>query len=984
MLINNSPDITKLEVSVRWDISESIPFIFIKNKSTGSGLANMSYAFVAKSPSGTFIHNGDINTPDKSGIWATHTITGGWPIPFNQIEWSGADYEMYVVAKDGSGNIFTTPVQSAQICRPVGNTKDSKNTFGKAKSDVEVKCEMARVFFQDTTYHTYRGMTGERVYSSLKVIYPIDETETVPAPFSITDYSTALIPISYSAANYQYLQKTIYDYDLGDNVTIRVRYQSIETFAVWCNVDLNPLVCEFNRLIDSVNNGTCLDVESANKKLALIAPKMTLVFIGKMQPMTGINVPNLIEEIKEIGSFDINCCGANTGIIPTSSSIIDGYNFVVNGTGDVTGTSTKNGSNIVFNIGDFSYIVTVNNSSPSNTSAFSFTPSQTGTQKTYALNVDANQLSYDILNQIKGDAALVNFFNSIVTTSGSKLLVDGKCLFTTSTSCDYTFTILGVPANTSFSILTGINSQTLNFAFNQTNLSALQTYLNGLNLGTFVVTNQGGGSVLISSSANTKNLTSLTYNIGSSSFIANMTRDCLGYTPISASEAVQNLIDFLCGIKDSDIETSKNYSVCYIDTVTNTKKTVTVNSGAALSDFITELLARGCNTIDYVMSLGAVTCASIVNKFPSSIKVLQSNDYVLGVKEGLCARILPIELVTRVFELGASDSRFMAAVCNVVSMCGAGSVCDPFNYFNLTVADTSPSSNSQSLILDFDHPTATKYLVRYARIDNTSTPSYITIPNVMGSPYTIPSVPDGQYSVGITPQYADNRRCPELLKTTTSCSGIFNFSAVIGGSPTGIVISYTASESLANIRVLVSYPNGGSFSQVYTNDGNPININPPSGVYGDYSITIQPVCNATTGYYGIPTAPVVVNVIDPYAPLPVPTKIRTLEANNYSVDMQLVSLQIDGTTPSLYGGGGGGLPIPIGDARWSNDIFLATVTVYVQWTNSVGGQNITVLDSRGNPQCVPSGGAGGSWPFTGIDNTGPDPIRITLQNGACS
>lgn len=908
MQITNSPDITNLLVDVRFDISNTLPNVFVTNESTGTGLANCTWWFVILSPTQTIIHQGSETTPDITGVWNTHTFTDAWPRPFNQIEWSGAPYSCQIYVKDSNGTVYTNAPQTATICRPAGNTQNSKNTFGIASSTVSVKCSEARIYFQDTTYHSYKGDDGTYVGSTLSVQYPIDETGVIPAPFAISNYSTALVPISYSSKNYQFLQRDFYDYDLGNNTSVRIKYQTIQTFAVWCNVDLMPLVCEFNTLINDIETGNCSDVETARNKLTLITPKMVMVSMGYLQPLTGIDVPALIEEIKVIGGFTCECCSAATGIIPETSSIIDGYNFIVNPVcGDIHGTVTNNGTNITFNLQDISYVVSVCNESPSETTAFSFVPSTQGCQKTYCLKVDGNQLAFDILTIIQNSSSLVNLLNSLVDTGGSgnfNLLVDGKCIFQTTASCDYLFSLFNIPATTTYAILAsiGIGStvHVLNFAFNGTNTSDLQAYLNALGYGTFVVASLGGGQVSITSSNNTNNITSLGYNVANVNYLANLTKNCTGYVPITANQAVQNIIDYLCGLTDAEIETSQDYVICYVDPVSKIQKTVTVSAGAALSDFITELLARGCDTVTYVKGIDASTCAGIQALFPGSAQVMQSNDYVLGTKNGSCARVFPVELGTRILTFGLNDANFMAAFCAAVAACGAGQPCIPFNYFYLTVPYSSPTDNTMDIIVNFNNPSAISYTLRYARIDNTNTPTYITIPSVLSSPYVIDNVADGQYFVGITPVYADGRVCPEITQTTPACIGINSFSAVTGGSPTSeFIVSYSAIVGLPQIRVNIAYPNGGSWSQIYTNDGMDIIIPFPAFVYGDFSITITPVCNENTGYFGAATAPVILNVPDPSV---VPTNTYSISHTNTSSDVGVVQLYIgnNNSSPSVF------------------------------------------------------------------------------------
>lgn len=692
MIINGSPDITLLEVAVTWDISGNSPLISIENQSAGSGLANVSWWFVAKSPTNTPIHEGSEANPDETGIWTSAVLADSWPRPFNQIEWSGAPYTLVVYAKDSSGNIYTID-KSVSICRPTGNTSVSRTTFGRASTKLEVKCQQARIYFQNETNHSYKGMDGTIVSSVLRVIFPLDETATIPAPFSISNFSAALVPISYSSKNYQFLAIQIYDYDFGNNTHLIIRYQQLETFGVFCNIDLMPLVCEYEKLIDDVENGNCSDVAAANRKLALINSKMALVGIGMSQPLTGIDVQALIKEIEAIGNFTCNCCDAPTGIIPQTASVIDGFTFdIVTECGDIGGTVEQVGTNIQFLLHDKKYVFKVCENSPMDTTAFTISDAVSGDDctKTYCLLVNVTQLSFDILNNIKTNADLVNLFNSIVIQgSNISLAVDGGCIFQSSSAFDYGFDLVNIPINTTFALLTSVIKnavvQPLFFQFNLTNLATLQTYLNGLGIGTFVVTNPSGQNVHIASTANPNNLTSLTYKISATTFVATQTSTAAGYIALSANQVVQYIINYLCNLDDSQLVTSQSYSICYIDPTTKLKVITVVAAGTALNDLLAIIATGSCNTATYITSLGAVTCAAIQAAFPQSVNIMGATDFVLGTKGGACARIFPVELGTRILTLGYFDADFRAAFCALVELCGGGLPCDPYTVFQVAV-----------------------------------------------------------------------------------------------------------------------------------------------------------------------------------------------------------------------------------------------------------------------------------------------------------
>lgn len=548
MTITTSNDITVLQVKVTWDISGTSPAILLENLSQGPDLASCDWWFVALAPGEIPIHEGSEADPDISGTWTEFELNDNWPRAFNNILWSGAPYSFQVFVKDGDGNVFEGDVQQTTICRPSGNSKNSTNTFGLGTCDIQVKCAEGRVFFQDTTNATYQGLTGILGASVLRVYYPPDETGVIPDPFVGANFSTALVPITYSSDSYQCQAYSIYDYDMGDYVHIRVKYQTFNPvngspvlrFAVLCNINLCSLICEVDKLVMSLQTGNCANAQEAQQKLNLINPKLWMIVTGMQQPLCGIDVPAMIEEVKTIGGFDCNCCNAPTGIIPTGSSIIDGYNFeVVSECGDIDGEVVVNGNNIQIVLSDVTYTFAMCGGSPAETTAFSFQSALVGCNRQVCLNVDVTQLAFDILNTIKTDGDLVNLFNSIVVNNGGgefTLLVDGKCIFSTSDSCDYTFTLSNIPVSTTFATMVGVKLAAndaitvLNFSFNLTNLPDLQSYLNGLGIGTFVVSNPSGQTVVITSANNTNEITSLKYAIAGSYYLAALSSDCTGYS----------------------------------------------------------------------------------------------------------------------------------------------------------------------------------------------------------------------------------------------------------------------------------------------------------------------------------------------------------------------------------------------------------------------------------------------------------------------
>lgn len=697
MTITGSPDITSLDAQVTWDITGVNPLISLVNLSTGPNLAGCIWWIVADSPTSTPIHEGTAQQPDIAGAWSSFQVTDAWPRPFGQIEWSGAPYTLTLFVMDSVQNQYFISF-SAAICRPFGNTSLSKTPYGKANTALNVLCDQAAIFFQDQTINSYKGLTGVRLTSVLRVIYPIDPTYTIPAPFQISNFSSALVPITYNSKNYQFVAYSTYSYNTGLNTFVNIKFQQQDTFAVLCNVDFSPLICEIVKLDNSLQDGSCVDAADARRRLNLIYPKLLLALMGQLQPLTGVPVARLIDEIVEIGGFTCDCCNAVTGVIPSTSSAIGGYLFdIVSVCGDISGTVSVNGNTIQFNMSDVSYVFSIFPGSPQETEAFSIIPMVNGCTKTFYFNVNLAILSEDILNTIKSNGALVNLFNSIVTGGGSsgQLMVDGGCIFSASSACDYVFVMNNIPATTTFALLAGIRisgvTTSLSFSFNQTNLGALQGYLNGLGFGSFTVSNAGGGNVAITSNANPNEIQSVTYKLTSSILTANQTRTCPGFVPIDANLVVQDIINYICAIADDQMVTSQAYTVCFLDVNGDVQETV-VAVGSTLASLLTELASANCETVTNIKSVAGVSCQSLQAIFVVNTNAITSTDFMFITKGGgICSQGSFLDVFNYMLTAGLTNATTKQNFCAFVESCGQGLSCSPYNFVEVIVSNFDTS-----------------------------------------------------------------------------------------------------------------------------------------------------------------------------------------------------------------------------------------------------------------------------------------------------
>lgn len=391
--INTSPDISKLDFSILYDISTATPSITLTNQSIGTGLDNCSWWYVIETPTAQFIHKGTQTSPDVvDDDWTTIVVPDAWPQPFGQIEWSGASYKATLYVIDSEDNVFSQSY-SGTICRPNGSTVKTIGNFGYGDLTVSVKCEQAQLVITDTTNYVYQTLTGDRVSKEIILIFPPDNDGNVPARQVINNMNAAVFTISYNG-NYSSYINTVYDYAVNENVTVRVQYKVNQSFKTQCNIDLCPVICEIDKLIANIQ-ATCgnnIDPESTSK-LLLINSLLAQAFIGKQQPLCGIDVAAIVDRIMEIGGFSCNCIVPGNGV---NGSPLSGINIEVDATcGDIEADVQQLGNNVLISLRDKSYLFKVCDTIP--TTAFTVeTDSGANCQQIYCLNVNLDTLKTDL------------------------------------------------------------------------------------------------------------------------------------------------------------------------------------------------------------------------------------------------------------------------------------------------------------------------------------------------------------------------------------------------------------------------------------------------------------------------------------------------------------------------------------------------------------------------------------------------------------
>lgn len=415
-----SVDISQFIIDIQYDLSGATPQICLTPESIGAGQASVKYNYKITAPNNIVIHdNSDFSTPDAIG--------NGTPLCFNLplfnggIIWSGSDYIVIATMQD-TDDLQWSQTLTDGICPPNGNSI-AGSWYGKACLGIEVKCDSAEILLHDTTNYDYKGLTKTLVSKTMILTYPADPvTGDTPAPTVIAGFNDVAIPITYNG-NYEARLVTIYDYSFGDNVTIRIKYTTYNKntgvhipVAVECNIDLCPMLCEFQDLIAETEalcgKDEVLYVQKQNL-IQLLNSKILSVLLNKQ---CGKPVGPLIAEIQRISGFKCNCDCGNNGVVPRSLIPIGSGTYVfdcVTSCGDVAGTFTNpSGNNILLTLNDKQYVFAA--SSGAVIAGFTVTNATVGCVKTYTLNINLTTLAGQLMDTIDDAGALQDQFCALV------------------------------------------------------------------------------------------------------------------------------------------------------------------------------------------------------------------------------------------------------------------------------------------------------------------------------------------------------------------------------------------------------------------------------------------------------------------------------------------------------------------------------------------------------------------------------------------
>lgn len=933
----SSADISVLDFSVLLDLSLAAPRVTVTNLSTVANAGNLKWVFELYSPSGQPIYVGNFSTPDINGTaFTSFQIPVTIPQFNKQIQFSNSGgYTVKVLVKDDANAIFDLSTASLPLCPPNGN--NGKNNFGAAMIDVTPQCGRGRLLVNDKTNLLYKGFTGTKVSLSVELTYPKADDGTA---YTIEPVHSlpCMLPIKVEGKGYEIYVAEVYDYNLGGNFTVRLRYYFKDDFAVWCSVSLQPLLCEVERITSELNN-ECNDnseIRARYKKLTLANTKMIMAHSGLIEPLSGFDVPKLIQEVKDLLDIECDCCRP-AGISGLNLALTSDASFTTsNECGDSEFTfDTDDNGNIVLHYSTKTYTFIMDPETESN--AFSWTSTDTGCNKERALKVDLSILSSEILSQIDNNTNLKNILNDLVNrTALSCSGLDGKNVVNLA-SCNYSVQIrTRVPGTAIVKIVINGSDYLAPTGTSATNATAVQTWLNSLTKGTWVVA-FATNVLTISTASNTNAISTIVVDDGTNELAYQFTNNCGLICTI-----LQGIINYLDSINLLKIKTGYDISVCrFLKDGSIKKDDFTADNPAA--DVVRQLAVSLCSVVDYMKDKN-VTCANVkalFAPFTSSTGLLTGSDWIMVVKDGKCQMMPMKEFTLSVIQQIVQDSTVKTAYCQITP-CSIVAGCSPVTGLAGSINDTSASFTW--------NPIAGAIGYKWSKDGTTWNLVLSTAATVTGL-----TAATG-YTFRVYPVYSsgDGISCTVTNSFTTTDAG------AACAAPADLVLDSVTSTSFTATWSAVAGTSGYQYrlnAGAWINIGSVITYSPNSLTPNTaYTFEVRAIIGGT------PCTDVSSDSISTN-PLSVIGNVRVSNCVNPS---NIEAIRFDGDDATIDGGA----PILGGEIRDVTIVNYApngTLEIDIIDHDGLGtNTRIQITDSNGNGSCQPITGLG-TYTFNGVD-----------------
>lgn len=721
----NSSNIDIFRVGVQWDIyNRKVTFSDMStyNGSSGSGRYNvLGISFLLKDQQDVVLAEIDFDDASKFIVPGSESE---FEVDLSQLSYPFLfqTYKIQAAIKDADGTIYYTPEVYKKICQP---TNLNESGYVPGIFQVNPNCVDNVLTVKELTVLTYNNLTPASTTKTGVLYYPTGTINSVS--FTGTPFSNNVI----YTGQYRITCTTESEYDLGDDVSVLVTYLTNNVFDVTCANKIADLICCVYDLQNQYRKN-CNNAIGQNAKQLLDEIQMPLV-LGLMREINGQDASAEAAIIKKT----LNCdCGATSlrqnefnPINPSATNIV-----LVGKGGTTIPEPSVSGNTKTYNIASSVYQVVKGDS---NDLGFSIAIDNSTTNNVkYKITLNYSYIAQYALQAIAANPNLITYLNSLITASGGVNLsgLDGKCVIDL-TSINYFLSQNINTLTTVVSISTATNTYTAPSPILCSDIASVQSWLNGLGIGTFVVSG-GSTSIGILSLSNSNNLIAVAFNTPSATVYFQKTNATL-------VGVLQAIIDYMCALTAAQVLLGATITLWQIDyngvpvssSWTDDEKQQAFNQGVASSIY---------NIVQYLATLTGITCTKIKAVYAESPTLsFGANARLHGADDdGNCVAWNNKQMALMVIAAINSYSDVKSEFCSID--CKAPATCPDVTRISVAMAgssigiygvqwDVTPSA-SQSVTVQYKKNTSSTWL--------TATNDLIISPNgnVQNSPpYLIPN-----------------------------------------------------------------------------------------------------------------------------------------------------------------------------------------------------------------------------------------------------
>lgn len=568
-------------------------------------------------------------------------------------------YTITGAIKDSDGQIYSLVLPPKQVCLPDGWDTDNVPGSFELKAD----CVTPFIRVTENTVFAYQGLSPVSKTKTGMLYYPQGTLNALP--FSFTPFQNNQV---YTGL-YTIRNKTVARYHLGDNVYVDVAYKTTLEKKVTCLSVVEDLVCCIQE-IDAEISLYCNEQRgkvARDKKAKAALP----LFSALIKERGGMDASADIEEVKKILGCDCNTKPKFIEPAPVGGA---GQNFIFAGdcNTDATPVTVGNTTTVTIKKKDTS----VQMADPTDT-IFSFAHTTDNCNNIYAFSYDIDLLAAAVVESIGLSDELQNTLNTIINNANQLLDLsglDGHGIIDL-TQCTYVLTTNVPTGNVVVAQSILIDGVTYNFPPNTVLVNSLVViaFLNSLNKGAFNVsaTAVTGGTQVVVTTQNNPHVIAV-LNVFNQTQNKN---EAIRFTGTCASikNILQAIFDYLDSLNTTQIKLFTPQDVALFDSA-DLPKSQSFAADGLLASVLTRMNLTLAQLVAKMKDAITITCDKIKASFKASTVLWKHDtDFILGTKDGICARITDDDVVNLVFARIRDDVPTRNAFCALVGQCGIGS-----------------------------------------------------------------------------------------------------------------------------------------------------------------------------------------------------------------------------------------------------------------------------------------------------------------------